>query len=101
MNFMATQAILAEQAVSITEYRKNPSQYFGEEPVAVLSNNKPAGYVLGAELYERMIRIMEVHAKQASAEFRPTSSRLEAIAHLGDDLLDSATDDELGDFREE
>lgn len=98
---MATQAILAEQVVSITDYRKNPSQYFGEEPIAVLSNNKPAGYVLGPDLYERMIRIMEAHAKVESAEFRPASARLEVIAQLGDALLTKATDEALGDFRDE
>ena len=48
-----------------------------------------------------MIRIMEAHAKVESAEFRPTSARLEAIAQLGDELLTKATDEALGDFREE
>ena len=33
------QRILSEHTVSITELRKNPAQYFIDEPVAVLSNN--------------------------------------------------------------
>lgn len=48
---MASHTILAEKAVSVSEARKNLSQYFTDEPVAVLSNNKPAGYMLSAELY--------------------------------------------------
>ena len=56
---MASHAILAEKAVSVSEARKNLSQYFTDEPVAVLSNNKPAGYMLSAELYEKMLRIIE------------------------------------------
>jgi len=97
---MATQAILAEQSVSITDYRKNPGQYFLEEPVAVLSNNKPAGYVLGAELYERMLKLLDAVAPEAKSHFRPASARLEAIAHLGNELLANASEEELGDFKE-
>lgn len=97
---MTTQAILAEKVVSITDYRKNPSQYFLEEPVAVLSNNKPAGYVLGPELFEYLMKLLETQAKQAKTQFRPTSARLQAIAHLGNELLANATEEDLGDFEE-
>ncbi len=38
--------ILAEKSVNITELRKNPAKYFIDQPVAVLSNNRPAGYLL-------------------------------------------------------
>jgi hypothetical protein len=40
--------ILAEKSVNITELRKNPAKYFIDQPVAVLSNNRPAGYLLSA-----------------------------------------------------
>jgi len=97
---MATRAIFAEQSVSMSDYRKSPGQYFLEEPVAVLSNNKPAGYVLGAELYERMLKLLESVAPEAKPQFRPASARFEAIAHLGNELLANASDEELGDFKE-
>jgi len=51
--------ILAEQTVSITELRKNPAQYFIDEPVVVLSKNKPVGYMLSAKLYETIVDMLE------------------------------------------
>lgn len=51
--------ILAEQTVSITELRKNPAQYFIDEPVVVLSKNKPVGYMLSAKLYETIVGMLE------------------------------------------
>lgn len=38
---MGTHAILAEQSVSITELRKNPAQYFTDQPVAVCPTTGP------------------------------------------------------------
>ena len=95
---MATQHIYAEQTVSITELRKNPSQFFKEEPVAVLSNNKPAGYMLSAELYEQMIKLLESRGGVVPSQFRPSRARLDEIAKKGEDLLLNASDDRLGTF---
>ncbi|MDD2343054.1 MAG: antitoxin of toxin-antitoxin stability system [Tolumonas sp.] len=50
---------MAEQTVSITELRKNPAQYFIDEPVVVLSKNKPVGYMLSAKLYETIVGMLE------------------------------------------
>lgn len=72
---MSTYAILAEESVSITELRKNPGSYFGDKPVAVLSNNKPAGYMVSQELFQEMLRLVE------QAEIRRTvTGRLELSA---------------------
>ncbi|KMQ76085.1 type II toxin-antitoxin system Phd/YefM family antitoxin [Marinobacter subterrani] len=49
---------LAEKSVSISALRNNPAQHFGDQPIAVLSHNKPAGYVLGAELFEEMMKLI-------------------------------------------
>jgi antitoxin YafN len=97
---MSTQAIFAEQTVSITELRKNPNQYFQEEPVAVLANNKPAGYMISAALYEQMLQIIEQASPGVAAQFRPSKARMDAITHRGMELLKNASDAELGDFKE-
>ena len=94
--------ILAEHTVSITELRKNPAQYFTDEPVAVLSNNRPAGYMLSASLFEAMIDLLE---KQQSndgfiAKFRPSAEQLKVIAAHGQTLLEQATDADLSEFSE-
>jgi antitoxin YafN len=94
--------ILAEQTVSITELRKNPTRYFINEPVAVLSNNKPAGYMLSADLFNTLVSLLEQNesTKATVGQFRPTAQRLKAIAEKGNDLLKTATDEQLGDFKE-
>ena len=98
--YMATQRIYAEQTVSITELRKNPSQFFKEEPVAVLSNNKPAGYMLSADLYEQMIKLLESNHQTSNAQFRPSRARLDEITQQGQALLLEASDKQLGTFHQ-
>jgi antitoxin YafN len=97
---MRTYPILAEQTVSITELRKNPSQYFIEEPVAVLANNKPAGYMVSAEVYEQMVNIIEQASPSIASKFRPSKARMEEITRKGMELLENATDEDLADFQE-
>ncbi|PCJ29758.1 MAG: antitoxin of toxin-antitoxin stability system [Moraxellaceae bacterium] len=97
---MNTQAIFAEKTVSVTELRKNPSKYFIEEPVAVLSNNSTAGYVVGKELFESMMLLIEAQTPTVLSAFRPNKNRLASIAEQGAALLLAATDDEPTDFVE-
>ncbi|MBB6054230.1 type I toxin-antitoxin system antitoxin YafN [Tolumonas osonensis] len=87
--------ILAEHTVSMTELRKNPAQYFTDEPIAVLSNNKPAGYMLSASLFEAMVDLLEKQQanRQFVAKFRPTAEQLKAIALHGQELIGQVTDE--------
>ncbi|MBN3131939.1 type I toxin-antitoxin system antitoxin YafN [Pectobacterium brasiliense] len=94
--------ILAEKSINITELRKNPAKYFIDEPVAVLSNNRPAGYMVSAKVFEALIDLLE--DKQGSvhtaARFRPTAERLSDIADNGVTLLKNASDKDLNEFTE-
>lgn len=99
---MATHRILAEETVSVTELRKNPSRYFTDHPVAVMAHNQATGYVLGAELFESLIAVIEQNqaAKAIVGEFRPAGARLREIAAEGARLLDRASEEDLGTFSE-
>ncbi len=90
---MTIKTILANKTGSISEFRTKPEDYFTDEPVAVLSGNKPIGYLMNAELYEQLI-----HLK--TSQFRPSRARLTTIAKIGSERLLNASDNELGDFKE-
>lgn len=94
--------ILAEKAINITELRKNPAKYFIDEPVAVLSNNRPVGYMVSAKVFEELIDLLEekqgrVHT---AARFRPMAERLSDIADSGQKLLQNASDKDLTEVTE-
>jgi len=99
---MSTHKILAEESVSVTEFRRNPSHYFTDHPIAVINRNQPTGYVMGAELFELLMAQLE--ASEASrgmvARFQPTAAMLRNIAAQGADLLEKARDNELDQFEE-
>ena len=53
-----THPIYAENTISITDLRRNPSRILedaGNLPVAVLNHNKPAAYLLSAKAYEALL----------------------------------------------
>lgn len=99
---MSTHKILAEETVSVSELRKNPSLYFTDHPVAVMAHNHATGYVVGAELFETMMNIIEQNqaAKTVVGQFRPASARLKEIAKESAEFLLQASEEELGHFSE-
>jgi antitoxin YafN len=97
---MSTSPIYAEQTVSITDLRKSPASYFKGEPVAVLSNNRTAGYIVPAEVYQHMVKMIEQAYPEGRSRFRPSRARLDAIVAEGGELLANTSPDELGRFSE-
>ena len=50
--------VLAAKTTSISEFKSNPTAVLkkaGDEPFAVLTNNKPSFYVIQPELYESIV----------------------------------------------
>ena len=53
--------ILAAKTTSISEFKSNPAAALknaGDEPFAVLTNNKPTFYVVQPELYESLVELL-------------------------------------------
>ncbi|MDO1994247.1 type I toxin-antitoxin system antitoxin YafN [Escherichia coli] len=94
--------ILAEKSVNIPELRKNPAKYFIDQPVAVLSNNRPAGYLLSASAFEALMDMLaeQEEKKPIKARFRPSAARLEEITRRAEKYLNDMTDDDFNDFKE-
>ena len=50
--------IYADYSISMSEFKKNPAQILrsaGEKPVAVLSHNRPAFYMVTPKLFEALV----------------------------------------------
>jgi antitoxin YafN len=97
---METHAILAEKSVSISALRNNPAQYFGDQPIAVLSHNKPAGYMIGAELFEEMMKLIgdKEEARVFRGRFRPSGTELAEYCKSGAKALEEAKPEDLEEF---
>ncbi|MCG9054714.1 type II toxin-antitoxin system prevent-host-death family antitoxin [Laribacter hongkongensis] len=55
-------AIHADVTVSVTELKRSPSaiiEQAGNSPVAILNHNRPAAYLLSAELFESILDRLE------------------------------------------
>ena len=56
--------ILTSMTTTISEFKKNPNlevKKAGNEPFAVLTNNKPSFYVMSPEHYEEICEILWEH----------------------------------------
>lgn len=97
---MKASTIYAEKAVSSSEARKHFKDCLSGEPVVVLSNNEPAGYMMSATFFEGLIKALEGKSTGSISSFRPMSARLEVIAHLNANALTDLDESDLGEFQE-
>ncbi|MCG3734191.1 hypothetical protein [Vibrio cincinnatiensis] len=97
---MKTSTIYAEKAVSSSEARKHFKDCLSGEPVVVLSNNEPAGYMMSAAFFEGLMKALENKGTSSTSSFRPMSARLEVIAHLNAQALTDFDENALGEFQE-
>ncbi|EKO3606698.1 hypothetical protein GCS56_000592 [Vibrio metschnikovii] len=97
---MKTSRIYAEKAVSSSEARKHFKDCLSGEPVVVLSNNEPAGYMMSASFFEGLMKALEGKNADSVSSFRPMSARLEVIAHLNAQALTELNESILGEFKE-
>ena len=54
--------IYADLSISMSEFKKNPAQILrtaGEKPVAVLSHNRPAFYMVAPRVFEALIESLD------------------------------------------
>ena len=54
--------ILCDYTASITELKKSPTKLINDahgEPIAILNHNRPEAYLIPAEVYEKMMDIIE------------------------------------------
>lgn len=58
---MTIETIYADLSISMSEFKKNPAQVIraaGEKPVAVLSHNRPAFYMLTPKIFEILVEAL-------------------------------------------
>lgn len=97
---MTTHNIFANKSVSASDLRKQPCQYFTDEPIAVLSHNKTAGYMVGAKLFEELMLVLKDRQNGVDAVWQPTRAELKDIASKGVDIIEKASDEDLSMFNE-
>ena len=81
-------AIYADFSISMSEFKKNPAQVLrtaGEQPVAVLSHNRPAFYMVTPKLFEALVE--ELADKQLVELTRQRLSRKHTAIEVDIDQL--------------
>lgn len=85
---MATEPILSNLSVSVTEFKKNPNDVLRKsdgQTVAVLSHNNPVFYMVPPERYEamleelddrRLVRVVKERLKQKARAIEVTLDNL-------------------------
>ncbi len=73
------EAILADYTASITELKKSPTKLLKQthgEVVAILNHNKAESYLIPAELYAKMLEVIEEIELVKVVEERENESRI-------------------------
>ena len=89
---MPLEILLAEHTIGVSEFKRNPAQALtdaGNEPVAVLSHNKPVGYFVPPATFASMRQALELLEDVYDAEMaqkRWNKQRTRAIKIDIDDL---------------
>lgn len=58
---MNIDTIYADFSISMSEFKKNPSQVLrvaGEKPVAILNHNRPAFYMVTPKIFEMLVETL-------------------------------------------
>ena len=58
---MHVDTIYADLSISMSEFKKNPAQVLrtaGEKPVAILSHNRPAFYMVTPKIFEALVEAL-------------------------------------------
>ena len=79
--------VLSEFTVSITELRKAPGDLLKQaagHTVAILSHNKPAGYIVSPDAYRSMLEAMEDKALGRIVEKRKGGLRKARVVNIDD-----------------
>ena len=82
---MHLEQILSEYTVSITDLRKAPGDLLKRaagHTVAILSHNKPAGYIVSPEAYRAMLEALEDKALGKIIEQRKGGLRKARVVKL-------------------
>ena len=83
------QPILANYTASITELKKSPTQLIqeaGDEAIAILNHNVASAYLVPAQLYEKLMDIVDDYQLRKIVEER-LNDKEEPIRVNIDDLL--------------
>src|SRR5690554_7426505 len=87
--------IYADYSVSMSEFKKNPAQVLrtaGEKPVAVLSHNRPAFYMVSASPASRLARASEGRSSSLRINIASECSfEMSSFARLGETPGNQAT----------
>ena len=82
------ETIYADYSVSMSQFKKNPAEVLrsaGDEPVAVLSHNRPAFYMVAPSLFEALVE--ELADRDLVALARQRLSRKETAVEVDIDEI--------------
>ncbi len=98
--------IYAQHTVTVTELKKSPSTVLtksGGKPVAVLTNNAPSYFIVGANEYQNMMMSLEAFQRGA-AQVDSVPSKFvaskEKLASVSAEVRSKITNDAAGEFVE-